>query len=85
MPKHQKDIDRAQMDLQYVQQTAQKELDDLQRDLMTAFQSKVLPAVEEVRAERGLWAVWAIDEGLLAMMPGLDVSAEVVKKLDARK
>lgn len=80
-----KDIDRAQMDLQYAQQTAQKEVDDLQRDLMTAFSDKVIPVVEQVRAEKGLWAVWTIDDSLIAVLPGLDLSMEVVKRLDAQK
>lgn len=81
----QKDIERAQMELQYAQQTAQKELDDLQHDLMTAFSDKVAPVVEQVRAEKGLYAIWAIDDGLVALMPGLDISMDVVKRLDAQK
>jgi Skp family chaperone for outer membrane proteins len=81
----QKDLERAQMDLQYAQQMAQKEVDDLQRDLMSAFSEKVTPVVEQVRAERGLWAIWTIDESLAALMPGLDLSLEVVKRLDAQK
>jgi Skp family chaperone for outer membrane proteins len=81
----QKDLDRARMELQYTQQVAQKEVDDLQRDLMTAFSQKVTPVVEAIRAEKGLWAIWTIDETLVAAMPGLDISAEVVKRLDAQK
>jgi Skp family chaperone for outer membrane proteins len=81
----QKDLDRAQMDLQYTQQIAQKEVDDLQRDLMSAFSEKVGPIVEQVRAEKELWAVWAMDDSLAAFMPGTDLSAEVIKRLDAQK
>jgi Skp family chaperone for outer membrane proteins len=81
----QKDFDRAQMDLQYAQQMAQKEVDDLQHDLMSAFSAKVTPAVEQVRAEKGLWAIWAIDDSLAALMPGLDLSLDVVKRLDAQQ
>ena len=81
----QKDVERAQMELQYAQQTAQKEMDDLQHDLMAAFSEKVTPVVEQVRAEKGLWAVWAIDDNLVALMPSLDISMDVVKRLDALK
>jgi Skp family chaperone for outer membrane proteins len=81
----QKDIERAQMELQYTQQTAQKEVEDLQTDLMNAFSTKVIPIVEQVRAEKGLWAVWSVDESLVAVMPGLDISMDVVKRLDALK
>jgi Skp family chaperone for outer membrane proteins len=81
----QKDLDRAQMDLQYTQQMAQKEVEDLQRDLMSAFSDKVAPIVEQVRAEKELWAVWTVDDRLAAIMPSLDLSLEVVKRLDAQK
>jgi Skp family chaperone for outer membrane proteins len=81
----QKDLDRARMELQYAQQVAQKEVDDLQRELMASFSDKVTPVVEAIRAERGLWAVWAVDETLVAAMPGLDISDEIVKRLDAQK
>jgi Skp family chaperone for outer membrane proteins len=81
----QKDLDRAQLDLQYTQQVAQKDVEDAQRDLMGALSDKVMPIVEQVRAEKGLWAVWALDETLVSMMPGLDISADVVARLDTVK
>jgi Skp family chaperone for outer membrane proteins len=83
--KLQKDIERGQMDIQYAQQLAQKEIDDLNEELMNEFSTKLKPVVEQVRAEKGLWAVLVVNESVAAMMPGLDLSMEVVKRLDAGK
>ena len=52
---------------------------------MADFSSKVRPVVEGIRAEKQLWAVFLMNETLVAMMPGLDVSGEVIKRLDAKK
>ena len=48
-----------------------------------------MPIVEEIRAEKGLWVIFAVqgaDGGLavLAANPGLDLSPEVIKRLDAK-
>lgn len=83
--KLQQEIDRAEMEVQYSKQTAERELTNLTDELMADFSSKVRPVVEGIRAERQLWAVFLMNENLVAMMPGLDVSAEVIRRLDARK
>ena len=58
---------------------------NLNDELMADFSNRVRPVVEGIRSERQLWAVFLMDENLVAMMPGLDVSAEVIKWLDAKK
>jgi Skp family chaperone for outer membrane proteins len=83
--KLQQEIDRAEMEVQYVKQTAERELTSLNDELMADFSSKVRPVVEGIRAEKQLWAVFLMNENLVAMMPGLDVSSEVIKRLDAKK
>jgi hypothetical protein len=82
--KLQQEIDRAQMEVQYAKQTAERELGNLNDELMTDFSNKVRPVVEGIRAEKQLWAVFLINEHLVAMMPGLDLTTEV-KRLDAKK
>jgi hypothetical protein len=52
---------------------------------MNEFSLKVQPVVEGIRAEKQLWAVFVMNENLAAMMPGLDVSGEVVRRLDGKK
>jgi Skp family chaperone for outer membrane proteins len=83
--KLQKEIDRAALEIQYAKQGADRELSNLNDDLMNDFSVKVRPVVESIRAEKQLWAVFVMNENLVAMMPGLDVSSEVVRRLDAKK
>ncbi len=79
-----KDIERLNLDIQYKQQSAQKELEDLQNDLMGEFVQKVAPVVETFAKEKGLLAVLDARSGAgFYAAPGMDISAEIVKRLDA--
>jgi Skp family chaperone for outer membrane proteins len=80
-----KDIDRIQRDIQYSQQNAQAEIQDLQNDLMADFQKKVLPIIEEIAKEKGLYTIFTTDVPFAYVHPGLNLSEEVVKRLDAKK
>jgi outer membrane protein len=80
----QKEIDRMTVDLQRASQDAQAEVEELQRELQVDFQRKLLPVVEEVRAAKGLHLVMSmLDSGILAADMGLDVTSEVIKRLDS--
>jgi outer membrane protein len=79
-----KDVERLQVDLQRASQDAQAEVEELQRDLQVDFQRKLLPVVEEVRAAKGLHLVVSmLDSGILAADMGLDITPDVIKKLDS--
>lgn len=79
-----KDIERLNLDIQYKQQSAQKELEDLQNDLMGEFVQKVAPIVEAFAKEKGLLAVLDARSGAgFYAAPGMDISADIVKRLDA--
>jgi outer membrane protein len=81
-----KDIDKAQRDIQFSQQNAQAELNELQNDLQGEFQQKLFPIVKQVAEEKGLHAVFSIsDSGAAYYDPGLDISDEVIKRLDVAK
>ena len=82
-----KDLDRLQREAQFKQQDAQVQVDQLNADLLESFQKKVMPIVEEVRKERGLWIIFALGENsnIAAAHLGLDLSAEIVKRLDSGK
>ena len=81
-----KDIDKAQRDLQFAQQNYQADMQSLQNDLQAEFQKKLLPIIEEVAKEKGLHAVFSIaDVGAAYVHPGLNVTDEIVKRLDAKK
>jgi outer membrane protein len=79
-----KDIDKLQRDIQFTQSNAQAEITDLQNELQADFQKKLLPIIEEVAKEKGLHAVFSIaDSGAAYVHPGLNISEEIVKRLDA--
>lgn len=78
-----KDIERLNLDIQYMQQTAQKEVEDLNNDLMSEFYQKIVPVLEAIAKEKGLHAIFsAQDAGAIYIHPGLDMTSEIVKKLD---
>lgn len=81
-----KDIEKAQRDLQFAQQDAQTELTEMTNELQADFQEKLNPVLEALRAEKGLLMIFSIrDSGVVAAEGGLDLSNEVVKRFDAAK
>ena len=81
----QADLTRMQNEMQFMQTQAQSETDALQQRMLQDFQDRVLPIVEKLREERGLWAILTPGAQAAAVDPRLDLSAEVVKRLDAAK
>ena len=81
----QRDGERLTRELQALQETFQIEGEQKQADLISNFSAKVQPLVEAIRNEKGLWAVWVPtnESGLYAVHPGLDLTPEVLKRLDA--
>jgi len=81
------DLDRRNREMQFLQEQAQVDVEALQSELLEEFGEKVLPIVEQIRAERNLWAVYTTGDGsgLAAINPALEISAEVVRRLDAAK
>jgi outer membrane protein len=80
-----KDIDKLQRDIQYAQQSAQAEMQDLNNELQGEFQKKLVPVIEEIAKEKGLYLVFTADSGFAYIHPGLNISDEVIKRLDAKK
>ena len=79
-----KDIDRLTRELQFKQQEAQSELESMQADLLQDFQRKVLPILEAMAKEKNLHAVFNVaDTGAVYVFPGLNLSPELVKRVDA--
>jgi outer membrane protein len=80
----QKDIDKAQVDIQRMTQDAQGELQDLQNELQLDFQRKVGPVIEQIAREKGLQLLFSQgDSGLIWADAGLDLTADVIRRLDA--
>ena len=81
-----KQAERINTEIQRFTQDAQAELGELQQQLQQQFEARVTPVLEEVRKEKGLHFVFnGPDSGLVAADPGLDISADVIKRLDAAK
>ncbi len=79
-----KEIDKLQRDIQFAQTNAQAEVQDLTNELQAEFQRRLIPIIEDVAKEKGLHAVFSIaDSGAAYVHPGLNISEEVVKRLDA--
>lgn len=82
----QRKIERQNTDIERATQDAQKELQDLQQSLQLEFQRKLNPILAEVAQEKGLQLVFSAgDAGLAWAHAGLDLTADVIKKFDAKK
>jgi outer membrane protein len=81
-----KQVERLNTEIQRFTQDAQQELTELQEQLRLQFEARVQPVLDEVRQEKGLHFIFnGPDSGLVAADPGLDISLDVIKKLDAAK
>jgi outer membrane protein len=80
-----KDIDKLQRDIQFSNTNAQAELQDLQNDLQGDFQKKLIPIIEDLAKEKGLYMIFTAESGFAYVHPGLNLSDEVIKRLDAKK
>lgn len=77
------DLERKTREAQFLAQSQQAELESLNKQLLSDFETKVLPLVEQIRAERGLWLIFTADTPIAAGHPGLNLSLEVIKRLDS--
>jgi Skp family chaperone for outer membrane proteins len=79
-----KDITRVTRELQSAREDAQQDQTQLTQDLQNEFQQKLFPIVDAIAKEKGLHMVFSIaDSGILWPDPGLDLTAEVIKRFDA--
>ena len=81
------DVDRLTREAQFQEQQRQVDLNTMNQQLLDDFEQKVLPIVEQVRQEKNLWIILSAGDGsgIAAVHPGLDLSVEIVKRMDAGK
>ncbi len=80
----QREIDRQQKEGERLEQDAQQELTEMQQEVQSEFQVKLLPVLAELSRDKGLQMLFsAVDAGLVWADPGLDLTAEAIKRLDA--
>jgi len=80
-----KEIDRMQRDIQFANQNAQAEVNEMTNDLQGDFQKKLMPIIEEVAKEKGLYVVFTAEAGVAFVHPGLNITDEVIKRFDTKK
>src|SRR5437870_163959 len=79
-----KEIEKQQKDAERFQQDAQAEINELQQEVQNEFLKKVQPIIDQIATEKGLHMVFnATEAGFAWANLGLDLSAEIIKKLDA--
>jgi outer membrane protein len=79
-----KDVEREQVEGQRFQQDAQAEVQELQNELESEFIKRVTPILAQVATEKGLQILFnAQQAGFAWIDPGLDLTNDVIKKLDA--
>jgi Skp family chaperone for outer membrane proteins len=80
----QREIDRQQREGERLELAAQQELTEMQQEVQAEFQTKLLPILEQLSKDKGLHMLFsAVDAGLVWADPGLDLTAEAIKRLDA--
>jgi outer membrane protein len=79
-----KDIERQQVEADRFQQDAQGEITEMQQQLQGDFQQKLFPVLEQMLKEKGLHALFSAgDSGIIWADPGVDLTAEAIKRFDA--
>jgi len=80
----QRDIDRLGRELQYLTDSAQAEMTNLQEDVQRRFDEALGPVLDQVASAHNLQLVFGLNEsGLIWASPALNLTAEVVQALDA--
>jgi Skp family chaperone for outer membrane proteins len=79
-----KEIEKQTKDAERFQQDAQAEINELQQEVQGEFVKKLSPIIDQLANEKGLYLVFnAGDAGIAWAAPGLDLTGDVIKKLDA--
>jgi outer membrane protein len=88
----QRDLETMKRQFQYDQNEFQAKVAEFNQQLVKNLEAKVLPIIDAIRTEKGLWVIFA-DQGsdqngaaglsVVSFHPGLDLTAEIVKRLDA--
>jgi Skp family chaperone for outer membrane proteins len=79
-----KEIEKLQVEADRFQQDAQAEITELQTQLQGEFQQKLFPVLNDMVKEKGLYILLsAADSGVIAIEPGIDLTAEAIKRFDS--
>ena len=79
-------FEKSKVDFERLQQDAQKEIEAMQAQFELEFRAKLAPVIDEISKEKGLHFVFGLEQAAIVWWsPTVDISDDVVKKLDAQK
>ena len=79
-------FEKSRLEFERLQQDAQNEIAAMQTRFDLDFRAKLAPVIEEVSREKGLHFVFGLEEAAIVWWsPAVDISDEVIKRLDTRK
>jgi outer membrane protein len=82
----QKTFEKSRLDFERFQQDAQADIERMQQRFDSEFRAKLAPIIDAVSTEKGLQFVFGLEQAAIVWWsPAVDISAEVVKRLDAAK
>ena len=82
----QRTFEKSRLEFQRFQQDAQNEIAAMQTQFDVQFRAKLAPVIDAVSKEKGLHFVFGLDEAAIVWWnPAVDISDEVIKRLDTRK
>ena len=82
----QKTFEKSRVEFERFQQDAQQEIERLQTTFDAEFRVKLAPIIDAVSKEKGLQFVFGLEQAAIVWWsPTVDISEEVVKRLDAGK
>ena len=80
-----KEIEKQTKDAERFQQDAQAEIQELQTEVQNEFVKRLQPIIEQVAKEKNLELLFnATESGIAWAVPGLDLTPDVIKRLDAQ-
>jgi Skp family chaperone for outer membrane proteins len=82
----QKAFDKSRVEFERFQQDARADIERLQATFDAEFRVKLAPIIDSVSKEKGLHFVFGLEQAAIVWWsPAVDISEEVVKRLDAGK
>ena len=82
----QRTFEKSKVDLERLQQDSQKEIEAMQTQFELEFRAKLAPVIDQVSREKGLQFVFGLEQAAIVWWnPAVDISEDVVKRLDAGK
>jgi Skp family chaperone for outer membrane proteins len=71
--------------VQFLQQEAQSDRNALQTELQVDFQRKLNPVLEQIGKEKGLHMIFEVQNSVIWVDTGLDLTGEIIKRLDSAR